>query len=322
MVSTTTKQVPEPPLLSWEEVVYKNQLAQTAEQGSIVTIPVRRIRPFTQQPRTYFNQERLEALGNSMRNHGQMQPIAVKWLPEDRRYYCELIDGERRWWAAQIAQLPTLQAFVVNVANKGEQYVRAVISNFGREGHTPLETAQAIDTFLKSGWTVEQIATGFTKSRQWVYLYHKLMRLAPEVQKLLNPALPEKERLKPAVASILASLPSDLQIRLAKEVLEQRLTAVAALQYIRVHARQEGAKAGDPERPPREDYRNFKRFLRVLQDRIDVHLTTPAHVRAAMFEYRDPADYEEALEELNQLCVKLQQLRDAFARIKNNVPTS
>jgi hypothetical protein len=147
------------------------------------------------------------------------------------------------------------------------------------------------------------------------------MRLDPEVQKLLDPALAKEKRLKPAVASMLASLPPNLQITLANEVLKQNLKTIVAFQHIRMRASQEGLRAGDPGRTPSESYRNLVSRLAMMQEQVELHLAMSARENAAMFEHRDPADYENVLEQLQRLASGINQLRDNLVQSKNNVPT-
>lgn len=296
-----------PSVLSSEELKEKERLGVISD--AVIDVPVSRIRPFSEQPREFFDEGKLHRLARSLRQFGQVQPIQVKWLYGDPRFYCEIIDGERRWRAARIAKLPILQVLIVQVADKKEQFQRSFISNFEGEGHTPLEVANAIIRLVEDGWKISQIAAAFGRSQQWVHTRRKVASLAPEVQDLMDPSLSSKHRLKIMVALMLVSLPDHLQIALANEVIKKGMSINPARQYIRARALEEGFTAGDAERSPSEDFNNLESSNRLIGNRFDLLIAMRLNQVAAMFEHRDPDDFDRVLKDFEELSAKIEVIR-------------
>lgn len=113
---------------------------EAVDQGTqIRMVPVDQIRPNPHQPRQVFNQQALEALAESIRTAGLMQPLVLR--PDPAGAY-QLIAGERRWRAAQIVGMPSVPALIRNV-NDREAAEFALIENLQREDLNPLERAEA-----------------------------------------------------------------------------------------------------------------------------------------------------------------------------------
>jgi ParB family chromosome partitioning protein len=135
------------------------------------------------QPRIDMRQEALEELAISIRNQGVIQPIVVRPLPNAApgapRY--EIIAGERRWRAAQIAGLATIPAVIRRVPDEAA-IAMALIENIQREDLNPLEEARALERLIAEfGVTHEQAAEAVGRSRAAVSNLLRLLELAPEV---------------------------------------------------------------------------------------------------------------------------------------------
>ena len=284
--------------------------------GIVLEIPVSMVRTFNGQPRKHFDPVELERLGKSIETFGQRTPATVKWLP-DGSY--ELVDGERRLLALRLKKLPMLRAIRIDIANAEEQFAISAISNFGRVGHTALEIAEALERLTKNGWTPQKLAEAFGKTISWVYQYLSLTKLAPEVRRLLDPKLPDSERLKFSMAIVLAPLPPQLQQKLAQEVLGDSLKGTRALQYIRRRARQEGTRAGAPERSPGEDFQILRSTLGTLDDRLAILLDMEPHQIEAMFVSRDPSVREEVLRKLQDVAMKAIEAKERFSPVREPV---
>jgi ParB family chromosome partitioning protein len=145
------------------------------------------------QPRTDLRQEGLEELAISIRNQGVIQPIVVRPLPNAApgaaRY--EIIAGERRWRAAQIAGLGTIPAVIRPVADEAA-IAMALIENIQRENLNPLEEARALERLIAEfGVTHEQAADAVGRSRAAVSNLLRLLQLAPEVAEMVEKRLLE-----------------------------------------------------------------------------------------------------------------------------------
>jgi ParB family chromosome partitioning protein len=166
--------------------------AQPASSGprgdELAHLPVDSLTRGKYQPRTDLRQEGLEELAISIRNQGVIQPIVVRPLPDaapgGAKY--EIIAGERRWRAAQIAGLGTIPAVIRRVADEAA-IAMALIENIQRENLNPLEEARALERLIAEfGVTHEQAADAVGRSRAAVSNLLRLLQLAPEVAELVE----------------------------------------------------------------------------------------------------------------------------------------
>ena len=171
------------------------------------------------QPRRDIQPEALEELADSIRAQGVMQPIVVRPVGEARY---EIIAGERRWRAAQLAELTTIPAVIREVTDE-VALALALIENIQRENLNPVEEALALKRLLDEfELTQQQVADAVGKSRAQVANLLRLLALDPEVQTLL-----ERGDLDMGHARALLVLPGSQQRRTAHEVVDKDLTVRA-----------------------------------------------------------------------------------------------
>lgn len=148
-------------------------------------IPVGSIRPNEYQPRRVFKPGEMDELIGSVKAHGVLQPILVRRDPRDASRY-ELVAGERRWRAAQAAQLHEIPAVVRDLTDR-ESLALALVENLQRENLSPIEEARGyrrlMDEFKQ---TQEQIATALGKSRSAVANSVRLLDLPEDVQAMVE----------------------------------------------------------------------------------------------------------------------------------------
>ena len=134
------------------------------------------------QPRTRFDQTKLEALAKSITDNGVVQPVLVR--RQGQRY--ELIAGERRWRAAQLAGLSRIPAVVREVAD--DQLLEfALVENLQREDLDPIEEASAYKKLMEAiGLTQEAVAERVGRDRSYITNYLRLLRLPTDIQKLVQ----------------------------------------------------------------------------------------------------------------------------------------
>ena len=148
-------------------------------------IPVERIRPNPNQPRRSFTKDQLQELTDSIREKGIIQPLILREDPTRPGYY-EIVAGERRWRAAQAAQLHQVPA-VVRDYNDTEVLEVAIIENIQRANLNPVEEAagyrQLMDRF---GHTQEHVAEALGKSRSHIANLLRLLNLPEDVQQMLR----------------------------------------------------------------------------------------------------------------------------------------
>ena len=146
--------------------------------------PVERIHPQPGQPRQLIDEEALEGLVDSIREQGVIQPLVVRRRPRGDGY--ELIAGERRWRAAQLAGLKELPIFVKE-ASSIEAFEMALVENIQREDLNPLEEAEAFKRLIdEHGYSQTELATRVGRDRSTVANSLRLLGLPPEVRALVN----------------------------------------------------------------------------------------------------------------------------------------
>jgi ParB family transcriptional regulator, chromosome partitioning protein len=278
------------------------------EIGKVVLIPRVLIRPFPDQPRKFFDQQKLKELAISIKAVGQIVPVFVKDIEDDGSCEYELVDGQRRWHATGMAGVEDIKAIVVNPKDKDEQFLISVVSNFGKEDHTPIDIAKAIQRFRDRGMSVVQISEIFAKSGVWIYQHLKILKLDLEVQKMMAPEIPENERLLFSTALTLSDLPLDMQKDVAKVILKKGLKTNQARNLIRCRAEKAGVTVGDPNRTPRSDYRNFLSFIKRLARELEMLTNMQQGFFNKMFEFRQDDDRLKIIEKLDEGIQSLQIL--------------
>jgi ParB family chromosome partitioning protein len=183
-----------------------------APDGELQQLKLDRIQPGKFQPRQAMDPERLAELAASIRAQGVIQPIVVRPIGGAR---FEIIAGERRWRAAQLAGLAEIPALVREVPDQAV-VAMALIENIQREELTPLEEAQALHRLIAEfKYTHQQTADALGRSRASVSNLLRLLDLAPAIKELL-----EQHRLEMGHARALLTLDPALALKLAKQAAE------------------------------------------------------------------------------------------------------
>src|SRR6202171_2758916 len=180
-------------------------------------VPVGDIRPNPWQPRTHFDEQDLEELAQSIREHGVLQPVLVSQQPDGS---FQLITGERRWRAVQLAGMPTVPA-MVKEATPQASLEMALVENIQRRDLNPLEEAHAYRQLLdEHGLTQERLAQRIGRSRVAVTNTLRLLHLPEAVlQALADGSISEG----PAPAILMAE-GEEQRLRLLRRVVEQHLS--------------------------------------------------------------------------------------------------
>jgi ParB family chromosome partitioning protein len=181
--------------------------ASESPGGDLRTLAVGSIQPGRYQPRTGMDPERLKELADSIRAQGLIQPIVVRPIARDRY---EIIAGERRWRAAQLAELTEVPCVVREVPDQAT-IAMALIENIQREDLNPLEEAAALKRLIDEfSLTHQQAAEAVGRSRAAVSNMLRLLDLPPDIKQLL-----EARRLEMGHARALLTLPAAEARRLA-----------------------------------------------------------------------------------------------------------
>lgn len=194
---------------------FEKGLVEEAKPNEIVEISLDEIRSNPYQPRKIFDEEALNELAESIKEHGIVQPIIVK---KSIKGY-ELVAGERRTKASRIAGLKTIPAIIKNF-NDQEMMEIALIENIQRENLNPIEEAMAYDNILKSSnMTQDELAKKFGKSRSYITNILGLLKLPETTKKYV-----EENKLTMSHARALSKLEDEEQIdRLADKIITEGL---------------------------------------------------------------------------------------------------
>lgn len=197
-------------------------------------IPIELIDPSTLQPRSVFDGVKLEELAKSILANGVVQPVLVR--KRDNRY--ELVAGERRWRAAQIAGLIKIPAVVRNVTDDKVLEI-ALIENIQREDLNPIEEARAYKKLIETlGLTQETVGERVGRDRSYVTNYLRLLKLPEEIQELLQAG-----RISTGHARTLLGVSQpDLQRRIARRIIDQGLSVRATEQLVRLAGSNPGSQ--------------------------------------------------------------------------------
>jgi ParB family chromosome partitioning protein len=205
-------------LFSNTVIDFDNFESEVIEENAkdILEINVDEIRSNPYQPRKTFDTETLNELAKSIEEYGVVEPIIVK---KSIKGY-ELIAGERRCKAAKIAGLKTIPAVIKDFTDQ-EMMEIALIENIQRENLNPIDEATSISNIIKlRGYTQEEFAVKFGKSRTYITNMLGLLKLPDEVKKLV-----EKNSLSMSHARVLSKLDDDEKIiALAKKVVTDNIS--------------------------------------------------------------------------------------------------
>lgn len=187
--------------------------ATSGGEQRIEQLPVEQLQPGQYQPRQQFDQVALDALADSIRAQGMVQPIVARRIDDDRY---EIIAGERRWRAAQKAGLDSVPV-IVRQADNQATLAMALIENVQREDLNPIEQAQGLARLLDEfSLTHEQLAEAVGVSRAQVSNLLRLLKLPEMVQAWVHDGL-----LSMGHARALLTLPESAQLALGQRAIDE-----------------------------------------------------------------------------------------------------
>lgn len=266
-------------LESFEKSVY-----ETVTREEIIDIPLSELRANPYQPRKVFDDESLQELAISIKEHGVFQPIIVK---KSIKGY-EIIAGERRVRASKLAGKTTIPSIIRNLDDNQMMEI-ALLENLQRENLSAIEEAIAYKTMLeKLGITQEQLSIRVGKSRSHITNTLGLLRLPADVQQLVN-----SNQLSMAHARVLSKLEDDNRIReLARNIIENKIP-VREIEYQAVNE----AKKVKNERHTKDVRADYLYVEELMKDKLD----TKVKIRENKIEIRfaNVADLNRILDIMN-----------------------
>lgn len=200
--------------------------SEPAEIRKRHVVGVEQLSPSKFQPRKKFNEESLEQLANSIRDHGVLQPLLVREAPDNAGHY-EIIAGERRWRAAQMAQLHDVPIIVLEL-DELDAFKIALIENLQREDLDPIDEALGYQKLLEDyDQTQEELAKAVGKSRPHITNMVRLLGLPDDVQDYVSGGALSMGHAR---ALITADQPSELAKQVISKGLSVRQTEKLAAQ--------------------------------------------------------------------------------------------
>lgn len=257
-----------------------------AEGDHLTQLPLDKIRRGAYQPRVHFDAEALQSLADSIRGQGVLQPIVVR--PVGSEY--ELVAGERRWRAAQLAELQQIPAIVKQLPDEAVAAV-ALIENIQRENLNPLEEANAFQRLIDEfGMTHQRVSEAVGRSRAAVTNLLRLLELNEEVKKLVD-----NGRLSMGHARALLGLPGSLQQQLAREIVARELSVRETEKRVRASQTQPKSKSGKRADP------DITRLEQELSDRFGARVQidhSGSGKGKLVFHYRSSDEFEGILKKI------------------------
>ncbi|MAI67483.1 MAG: chromosome partitioning protein ParB [Phycisphaerae bacterium] len=248
------------------EVVSKETPAEAASAG-LVYLHVENIRPNARQPRQVFDDEALTALADSIKTAGLMQPIVVRPSASSGEY--ELVAGERRWRAAQIAGLKQIPSIVKEIDDKTSAEW-ALVENLQREDLNPIDRAEAFDRLVVDfNATQKEIATQLGINRSSVANFLRLNDLEPTVKDAVRDG-----RLSMGHAKVLLGIPDVSTTKAIARRCAQEQWSVRELetQLKKLGQVKSGKQTADPSA--------LTMYMRNLAEQLGEHLGTKVSISA------------------------------------------
>lgn len=254
---------------------YEESITKMTPKEEIKEIPISEIRPNPYQPRKQFDQDALDDLAASIKEHGVFQPIILK--KSSIKGY-EIVAGERRCKASKIAGKKTIPAIVKEFSDEDMMQI-AVLENLQREDLTPLEEAAAYEQMIdRLKITHEELAKRVGKSRSYVTNMLGLLNLPEEVKDLVN-----DKKLSMTHARTLSKMKDEEKmIELAKKIINNNLN-------VRSVEKMTSKKTSKP----RKNYQTYENTLRDIYD-CKVEIKT----RKIIFSFSNEKELYQLLEKL------------------------
>ena len=242
-------------------------------QQEVTRLPLQKVEPNPNQPRRRFDEEELQALSDSIAEHGILQPLAVRAM--EGGFY-QIIAGERRWRAARLAGLKEVPVVVVEADDRTVMEL-ALIENLQRQDLNPMEEAEGYRVLTEEyGLTQEQAAARVGKSRPAVANALRLLALPEDVRSLV-----EKGELSAGHARAVLSLPTPARQRAAaQKILTLRLSVRQAEAMCKRLAAEE--KKPEPAKRPAVNY--IAECEKALTRRLDRKVRIVSGKRKGRFE--------------------------------------
>ncbi len=262
------------------------------KEHEIKDIEIDKIKPNPFQPRNRFTEETLKELANSIAQKGVLQPVTVREVQYDN---FELVTGERRWRAAEMAGLNTIPAIIRSFEDEELMEV-ALIENLQREDLNPIEEAYAYQKMIeKFDITQKEVAERVSKSRSTVTNTLRLLNLPPSVQEIVS-----RETISMGHARALLPLETKKQAELAKKIVEEGLSVRKTEETVKKHLNKDKNKNKIKKKQKKELEPKWVKAREVLADKlnVDVDIKDKVNKKLITINCQDYEEMENILEKL------------------------
>lgn len=270
------------------DIELSGPVAETSSRDRMM-IPIEQLTANPDQPRRHFEPEALRELADSLKNRGILQPLIVRRHPADDGLY-QIVAGERRWRAAQMAQLHELPVIIRELSDT-EVLEVAIIENIQRADLNAIEEAASFRQLMdRFGHTQEKLAEALNKSRSHIANLLRLLNLPDQVQDLVKDG-------KLSAGHARALITADNPGQLARKVIEKGMSVRETEDLVRKQAQPESTPRQSASRRTEKDA-----DTRALESDLSAHLKMGVVINHAGMDggtltitYRD-------LDQLDKLC--------------------
>ncbi len=218
-------------------------IEKKAPEMAQVQIALKEIRPNPYQPRKHFDQEKLNELAQSIKEHGIFQPIIIK--PSIQGY--EIVAGERRYRAAGIVGLETVPAIIVEFSDQQMMEI-ALLENIQREDLNPIEEAQAYSMMMKKlDLTQEELSKRVGKSRTHIANTVRLLKMNEKLQSYVLEGILSMGHIKPLI-----TIDEKKALQIAQKAIDEQLSVRAVEDLVKGIKLHEAKKLKPKAEKPKE----------------------------------------------------------------------
>ena len=228
----------------------------------VVMMNISRVEPNRNQPRKTFNEDSLQDLAESIKQHGVLSPLLVK----EREGYYEIVAGERRWRAANIAGLKEVPVIIRDLSEQ-EILEISIIENLQREDLNPIEEAMAYDRLIKEfNLTQDEVAEKVSKSRAVIANSVRLLKLSENVQQMVIEEIVSAGHAR----ALLGIEDPEEQFVLAQRIIDDKLSVRELEKIVR--------NRGKEKKESKKKATQLENVYKDIEDRLKNRLSTKVSV--------------------------------------------
>ena len=244
------------------DALFADNSIEEIASTSAVKLKIMDIEPNRDQPRKIFDEDALAELADSIAKHGVIQPLLVRPMP-DGSY--QLVAGERRWRAAQRADVATLPSYIREVHDEN-LHAMALVENIQRQDLNAIEIALGMQRLIdECGLTQDALSEKVGKKRSTVSNFLRLLKLPDEIQLALKEGL-----ISAGHAKAIAGAPADRQLHLLKRCIKKDLSVRQIEELVRSFNAQRPAEPAEDEEYPESYLRLVEQLERFFSQEISI----------------------------------------------------